>query len=460
VLQVNDANDGVLGNDRDPEGDPITVVSNDSTSQEGAIIVMQSDGTFTYDPRNSTTLQQLNIGDSLADVFQYVASDPQGHQATGTVTVNVSGLNDAPIAEDDVFQALPNQTTDLTVTANDSDVDGTIDTGSILVLTGPFHGTATTRTDGSIRYTPNPSYSGSDAITYVVRDNSGTASNVGTVRINVNSPPIAIDDVATAFDNGPSRIEILANDSDIDGFLVPSTVDILQSPQHGTADLQPDGSIIYLPDSGYLGSDSFTYTVEDDDEAVSNVASVAINVIRNPHPWQNPLNRFDVNADTIVSPIDALILINELTFGGARNLPVPPIPPEIPPPYLDPNADDSLTPADAFDVISFLNNVGNAGGEGESSMSLNAMTPHEAAAPADSSSRQVGDERDQWLKAAEQSAGIEVPLVGEANSDASWQLRGVLAGQADWHSDSLEDTLKDIVDDVNWDDLDSENLGE
>ena len=183
-------------------------------------------------------------------------------------------------------------------------------------------------------------------------------------------------------------------------------------------------------------------------------------LIPNPHPWQNPLNRFDVNADTIVSPIDALILINELTFGGARDLPVPPIPPEIPPPYLDPNADDSLTPADAFDVISFLNNVGNAGGEGESSMSLNAMTPHKAAAPGDSSSRQVGDDRDQWLKAAEQSAGIEVPLVGEANSDASWQLRGVLAGQADWHSDSLEDTLKDIVDDVNWDDLDSENLGE
>ena len=50
----------------------------------------------------------------------------------------------------------------------------------------------------------------------------------------------------------------------------------------------------------------------------------------------------------------------------------------------------------------------------------------------------------------------QAAMLGQVPPEAMVQQ----AGQADWHSDSLEDTLKDIVDDVNWDDLDSENLGE
>ncbi len=72
-------------------------------------------------------------------------------------------------------------------------------------------------------------------------------------------------------------------------------------------------------------------------------------------PWQNPRDRFDVNADTRVTPLDALLVINDLNARGTRELPVPPQPPEVPPPYLDVNGDGYCTPLDALQVINRLN---------------------------------------------------------------------------------------------------------
>ena len=56
-----------------------------------------------------------------------------------------------------------------------------------------------------------------------------------------------------------------------------------------------------------MGLDSFTYTVRDNDGAISNEATVDIKVIADPYPWRNPVNPLDVNADGFVSPLDALI---------------------------------------------------------------------------------------------------------------------------------------------------------
>ncbi|RMF86793.1 MAG: tandem-95 repeat protein, partial [Planctomycetota bacterium] len=260
LLQVTDPNQGVLANDRDPEGDPVTLVSSDTVSSNGATIVMQPNGTFTYDPRSAPALQALNVGDTLDDVFHYVVRDPQDNRSTGTVKVTVSGLNDAPVAEDDAFQVRPNQSHDLDVIANDSDIDGTIDPTSVVIIQAPSHGTAVPQNDGTIRYTPTAGFSGQDLVLYQVRDNSGALSGLARVDINVNEPPVAVDDAVTAFNNGPTRIAVLANDSDSDGTLDPDTVTIIQVPQNGLATVQSDGSVIYRPNAGYLGADGFTYT--------------------------------------------------------------------------------------------------------------------------------------------------------------------------------------------------------
>jgi hypothetical protein len=73
------------------------------------------------------------------------------------------------------------------------------------------------------------------------------------------------------------------------------------------------------------------------------------------HPWQNPVYRWDINDDGVVTPLDVLSAINELNRNGPRQLPVPPQPPLAPPPYYDVSGDNWLAPLDALLVINYLN---------------------------------------------------------------------------------------------------------
>ncbi len=85
--------------------------------------------------------------------------------------------------------------------------------------------------------------------------------------------------------------------------------------------------------------------------------------------WQNAATPHDVNKDLALSPLDALIVINDLNVNGARLLPNPPAEGEGPPPFPDVNGDGYLTPADALAVINALNAIccsGEGAGEGES----------------------------------------------------------------------------------------------
>ena len=101
-----------------------------------------------------------------------------------------------------------------------------------------------------------------------------------------NSPPIAQDDAAPVSEAGSSAIEVLANDSDTDGTLVPGSVTIVQQ---GAGSVTPEpvtGEAIYTPAPGFLGDDSFTYTVADDLGATSNVATVTVRVLPAPSPGE------------------------------------------------------------------------------------------------------------------------------------------------------------------------------
>ncbi len=85
---------------------------------------------------------------------------------------------------------------------------------------------------------------------------------------------------------------------------------------------------------------------------------------QHPTPWQNPVDRFDVNGDGSVAPIDVLVVINELNEFGSRQLPVPPLTPNVPRQYIDVSGDNSVGPIDALQIINILNAIV-AGGEGE-----------------------------------------------------------------------------------------------
>ena len=181
-----------------------------------------------------------------------------------TMTLDVSPVNDAPVATNDAYTT--NEDTTLIVAApgvlgNDSDVDG--DALTAVLETGPAHGTLVLNTDGSFTYTPNLNFNGADSFTY--KANDGTLdSNVAKVNISVssvNDAPVALDDTASTPENTPVVLAVLANDTEVDGD--PLKIDSFSQPGHGTVADNGDGTLTYTPLTNFTGEDSFTYTAGD-----------------------------------------------------------------------------------------------------------------------------------------------------------------------------------------------------
>jgi len=149
------------------------------------------------------------------------------------------------------------------------------------LISSPSHGSLTLKNDGSFVYIPYPDFNGADSFTYIAND-SWSDSNVATVIINFNSVndiPVANDDNAITDEDNEVWINVLENDSDVDGILNPSTVTIINGPTNGYAIINTTtGEIRYTPDSDFFGDDSFSYTVDDYDGTASNEASVNIKI--------------------------------------------------------------------------------------------------------------------------------------------------------------------------------------
>jgi VCBS repeat-containing protein len=164
---------GVLDNDMDPDGDPLSVISN--TPPSNGTVTQNPDGSFTYTP---------NPDFCGTDSFTYTVSDGQATD-TATVTITVACVNDPPVAVDDNYPATEDQP--LTIPApgvldNDVDLDG--DPLSVISNTPPSNGTVTQNPDGSFTYTPNPKFCGTDSFTYTVSDGHG-GTDTATVTLEV-----------------------------------------------------------------------------------------------------------------------------------------------------------------------------------------------------------------------------------------------------------------------------------
>lgn len=156
-------------------------------------------------------------------------------------------------------------------------------------------------------------------------------------------------------------IDVLANDVDPDGTIDRSTVTILTQPISGSARVLEDGRIEYTPPVDERLTVSFTYQVQDNDEVSSNVASVSVRVFP---AFQNPRNPLDVDNDGDVSPLDVLMIINDIEANRFRDLPNDV---EETAPYIDTNGNGRLDPLDVLEVINYLNRGSGESAEGEQS---------------------------------------------------------------------------------------------
>ncbi len=191
------------------------------------------------------------------------------------------GANQPPTAVNDAATTTTGTPVSINVIANDTD-DGGIVASTVAVVTAPGHGSAVPNGSGSVTYTPNGSFTGTDTFTYTVADAQGAVSNAATVTVTVtappqNQPPTAVNDAATTTTGTPVSINVIANDTD-DGGIVASTVAVVTAPGHGSAVPNGSGSVTYTPNGSFTGTDTFTYTVADAQGAVSNAATVTVTV--------------------------------------------------------------------------------------------------------------------------------------------------------------------------------------
>ena len=253
----------VLSNDSDIDGDSLNIVSITSPSNGKAVIV---DGKIEYTP---------NSGFSGVDSFSYTIDDGNGKNSVAEVNITVEEKpNSAPIASDDNISVDEDNSILIDVLSNDSDEDG--DNLTITNVTTPNSGSAVIK-DGRIEYTPNSNFNGSDRFSYTISDSNGAESNA-TVNIDVisiNDEPIAKDDNITLNEDSSILIDILGNDSDIDGDSL--SIKILSNPKNGAISLE-NGKVKYTPKDNFYGVDTFSYVVNDG-TVDSNEANVTINVL-------------------------------------------------------------------------------------------------------------------------------------------------------------------------------------
>ena len=238
-----------IANDNDPDGDVLRFAALDFPPHGN---VSASDGQLRY---------RSEQGFSGTDSFAYAVSDGRGGIATAVVRVDVAATDQAPSAQADNVTTPVGTPVAIDVLANDADPEG-----RPLTLVGldlPAHGTLAVGPGQQLLYTPADGFEGIDRFVYTVADPGGaTATGEVTVRVEArDDPPTAVADAVTTEANAPVLIDLLGNDSDPEGG--PLTLQALTLPINGLVEVGTDQRLTYTPAVGFIGTDSFTYTIAD-----------------------------------------------------------------------------------------------------------------------------------------------------------------------------------------------------
>ena len=268
---------------------------------------------------NLTTTFDVNVqGDTLAETsetfnvtLQDIVGAIEGDVIGLGVIVNDDGGNNPPVANDDVATTDEDTPVDGNVLANDNDPNP----GDVLtarVLTGVSDGTLDfNETTGAFTYTPDANFNGSDSFTYEADDgNGGTSTATVTITINpVNDAPVALDDTATTDEDVAVTVDVLANDSDVDG---PSlTIDSIDSVVGGTANIV-GGQIEFTPTANFNGTARVNYTATDGTLTDQAELVITVNPV-NDAPLVVPVSGTFSEDD---SPIDVNLLAGASDIEG------------------------------------------------------------------------------------------------------------------------------------------------
>ena len=188
-----------------------------------------------------------------------------------------------------------------------------------------------------------------------------------------------ISTAATLAEETTTAIDLVELYAEANVTIDPGSITIATQPEHGTLSINSvTGVITYAPNPNFAGSDSFEYTVRDDQNRQTTVAQVMLTVTEVPEPYQNPAGAFRVTPDDpYINTLDLALLITELNATGMRIL-TPPAPGEAISLYLDVNGDNVFSALDVVLLLNYLNaNGSDTGPVGEDTTLLSQVAPAE-----------------------------------------------------------------------------------
>lgn len=210
------------------------------------------------------------------DRFTFRALDNKEASQPGKVQITVTDQNTAPVAEDFTVRALPNTPTNITLRATDPEANPL----NFHVLTKPLHGKVTGK-GGTVLYSPNSNYQGSDRFTFLA-DDGEFDSQPGTVSLIVeglNHAPVATNRQFVVVKDTPTAVPLPVTDKDGDVLNCP----ILKGPKNGRVN-GVGTNFIYTPKPGFEGTDTFTFKAWDG-HTYSSSGTVTLTVISKlPNP--------------------------------------------------------------------------------------------------------------------------------------------------------------------------------
>ncbi|EGR1754614.1 tandem-95 repeat protein [Vibrio parahaemolyticus] len=237
-----------------------------------------------------------------SEILTFKATDPSGESISQTVNFTVAPVADIVADKATVVEDTP---TIIKVLGNDT-FEGGDQVVSLDTNNGPANGTVSVNPDGSVTYTPNDNYHGTDSFTYIVT--SGGVSESTTVNVDVtpvNDAPVAKDDIATTQEDTPVTIDVLPNDTDADGDKL--SVESASVPkEQGTVEVV-NGKLVFTPAENFNGHAEITYTVTDGQLTDEAKVAVTVNPVNDAPTIKvdavESITEDAVNTDTVVASL-------------------------------------------------------------------------------------------------------------------------------------------------------------
>ena len=339
-------------------GTPTANVDTEITGTYGKL-TLNADGSYTYVAAPAIP----GAPPVVTDVFTYTVRDADGDEATAKLTITVQN-NRAPTAQDDIR-----------VTPEDTPVSGNIikdggpgdvvdtdpDAGDVLTVTQvkvnvtpyvvpadgtslnvtiPGNGTLVIDKTGAYTFTPVPDWNGQvPGITYTVDDGKGAVNSTAEAILKITVLPVRdiVDDASTTLVNTPVKTPVLSNDSFEGTPVVTSTA----PPGNGSITVNPDGTITYTPNDGFIGVDSYTYTVTSGGVTETATVTVTVKPAAPPVTPEPPVVEPPVVEPPVVEPpvVEPPVVEPPVVEPPVVEPPVPPVEPPAPPvepPYIEP----------------------------------------------------------------------------------------------------------------------------